>query len=62
MTTLSRCPQCKHFVCVCSIINRHDKACPYRLAAACSIAIECIHGYDVCPVCDPCTCESLLAA
>lgn len=26
----------------------------------CPVGIECDHGYDVCPVCDPCTCSSVL--
>jgi hypothetical protein len=32
------------------------ESCPTRLAEACSVPIECEHGYDVCPVCDACTC------
>jgi hypothetical protein len=34
----------------------HTESCPTRLAEACSVPIECEHGYDVCPVCDACTC------
>jgi hypothetical protein len=27
----------------------------------CPVGIECQHGYDVCPTCDPCTCEKVRA-
>ena len=57
----SACLVCGHFACVCEIRRKHDEACRYRRAAAGSVAIECEHGYDVCPICDPCTCEKLAA-
>lgn len=34
----------------------HKADCPELLARVCSVGIECEHGYDVCPQCDPCTC------
>lgn len=34
----------------------HAEACEFFIAETCAIAIECEHGYDVCPTCDPCTC------
>jgi len=37
--------------------EEHDENCRLRRAATGSIGIECEHGYDVCPICDPCTCE-----
>lgn len=37
--------------------DRHVSGCTMRLALTCAVAIECRHGYDVCPTCDPCTCE-----
>jgi len=55
---IQACPTCGHFACVCAILAAHKKGCAYRLSATCSTPIECEHGYDVCPKCDVCTCES----
>ena len=35
----------------------HNKACRFRIAETCALPVECEHGYDVCPKCDPCTCR-----
>lgn len=35
----------------------HIAECKYRRACDCAIPIACTHGYDVCPQCDPCTCN-----
>lgn len=35
---------------------QHESGCPELRARTCSGAIECAHGYDCCPICDPCTC------
>lgn len=35
----------------------HREDCSYILARFGSVAIECEHGYDVCPKCDACTCR-----
>ena len=35
----------------------HDIECLFRKARDCAVAIECEHGHDVCPICDPCTCK-----
>lgn len=35
----------------------HAVHCRFRLATTCTTPIECEHGYDVCPQCDPCTCS-----
>lgn len=51
------CKICGHISCVCKVIEKHDSNCKYRKAATCPVGIECDHGYDVCPICDPCTCE-----
>jgi hypothetical protein len=51
------CDTCKHFACVCGIREKHHEECRFRVAATCAIPIECDHGRDVCPTCDPCTCE-----
>lgn len=48
---------CGHISCVCSVKQKHDEKCRFRIAATTPVGIECDHGYDVCPKCDPCTCE-----
>lgn len=39
--------------------ERHSPECKFRIALTCSTPIECDHGFDVCPTCDPCTCVKL---
>ena len=34
----------------------HDLDCPFWRAYNGNVGIECDHGYDVCPICDPCAC------
>ena len=46
-----------HLACVCAVNRNHKTYCPFRRAVTVPIGIECEHGRDVCPVCDPCTCE-----
>lgn len=43
-------------------VQDHDEDCKFRIAATCSVAIECDCELkrDVCPVCDPCTCKDAL--
>ena len=53
------CQECGHIACVCDIKAKHKEDCLFRIAATCSIPVECEHGYDVCPECDPCNCEEL---
>lgn len=36
---------------------KHKEDCPYQKAMSNPVGIECKHGYDVCPECDPCTCK-----
>jgi len=36
----------------------HGPECKFRRSAECAVAIECPHGHDVCPECDPCTCQT----
>lgn len=38
----------------------HEPTCPRGLALG-RVAVECDHGVDVCPKCDPCTRASLAA-
>jgi hypothetical protein len=35
----------------------HKTSCRFRRAETCALPVECEHGYDVCPKCDPCTCQ-----
>lgn len=51
---------CGHIACVCHILRNHEPSCRFRKSTTCAVPIECEHGYDVCPICDPCTCEALI--
>lgn len=55
---LTECSKCGHLACVCQIRKEHEAKCRYRIAAASGVGFECEHGYDCCPICDPCTCDS----
>lgn len=37
-------------------MSGHERDCKMRLAFHSAAPIECEHGYDACPICDPCTC------
>jgi hypothetical protein len=50
------CSVCGYLACVCEVLAAHKNGCRFRLAATCAIPVECDHGLDVCPTCDPCTC------
>lgn len=53
------CEKCGHLACVCDVIAAHpDPQCRFRVSATCAVPIECEHGFDACPTCDPCTCAS----
>jgi hypothetical protein len=57
-----RVPDCDCMLlqCVCTEVRPHQKTCRYRVALSCAIPIECEeHGFDVCPVCDVCTCKEM---
>lgn len=50
---------CGHISCVCRYKIAHDEKCKFRIAATCAFGIACDeHNRDVCPICDPCTCEA----
>lgn len=55
------CSKCEFIECVCDIIETHLESYKFRKAATFKVAIECDHGYDVCPECDSCTCKELNA-
>ncbi len=50
------CPLCHQCPCCCGVRRNHAEECKFRRAVECPVAIECEHGLDVCPTCDPCTC------
>lgn len=52
------CEHCGHILesCVCELVKEHKPDCRYRRAALLSVEIECEHGYQACPSCDPCSC------
>jgi len=41
---------------------QHKRTCRFRIAETCAVGVECEHGYDVCPMCDPCTCGATTKA
>lgn len=49
---------CGQITCVCVTVRAHREDCKFRFAIAIPVGIECEHGYDVCPTCDPCTCDA----
>ena len=51
------CETCGHLACVCLIQSLHGPTCKFRVSATCAVPIECEHGRDCCPICDPCTCN-----
>lgn len=56
MKTIKPCKSCGHINCICRVRAAHKSSCKYRIAKTASVGIECGHGYDVCPICDPCDC------
>jgi hypothetical protein len=52
------CQRCRHFACICYLLDTHNPNCPHRIAATCAAPIACEHGRDVCLTCDPCTCHA----
>jgi hypothetical protein len=55
------CTKCGFIVCVCEVKADHATDCRYRRAVECPVGIECEHGRDVCPDCDPCNCGQAAA-
>lgn len=53
------CKTCGFFSCVCAAAREHEEGCRYLGAMRCPVSIECQHGFDVCPKCDPCTCADV---
>ena len=37
----------------------HDPDCNFLRAMRGTMLVECEHGYDVCPRCDPCSCKCI---
>jgi hypothetical protein len=42
--------------------QRHHARCRLFISAHCPVGIPCPHGFEVCPTCDPCTCDREHAA
>lgn len=55
---MGECRYCERIACVCSTNIAHDLSCLFRIATSGVVAVECEHGYDCCPKCDPCTCAA----
>lgn len=65
MSVVIGCPECGHLMVeggdceTCRIRVAHpNPKCRFRVSATCPVPVECDHGYDVCPECDPCTCAT----
>jgi len=41
------------------IKREHLPECAYRLASTGRVPVQCDHGFDCCPECDPCTCAAV---
>jgi hypothetical protein len=51
------CTRCGNLVhCTCSLAKRHAPTCRFLRAATLSVELACDHGFQACPVCDPCDC------
>lgn len=51
------CDKCNNLVnCVCQVLQQHNPGCRFRVAAGLSFELACEHGFQACPICDPCTC------
>lgn len=48
---------CGQIACVCHLVAGHVEGCRLRTPLLCPVSVECPHGRDVCPECDPCTCS-----
>lgn len=48
---------CQLIECVCNQVRDHKEDCHFRKAMICAVPISCQHGVDVCPQCDPCSCQ-----
>lgn len=54
------CSGCQRIACVCDVVAAHRAGCSYLVAVMCAVPIECEHGFDACPKCDPCDCQKVL--
>ncbi len=52
------CVRCGNLVhCTCTLQERHQPGRRFVRAAMLSVELACEHGYQACPLCDPCSCE-----
>lgn len=56
---VTACDECRMLSCVCAVERAHQRGCPFRVAAAKPVGVQCHHGRDVCPECDPCPCPGV---
>ncbi len=52
------CPTCGIIRegCVCELQKTHKPGCRFLRAASLSVELACEHGFQACPICDPCDC------
>lgn len=52
------CSECGFIgsLCICELKKKHKPDCRFLKAASLSIELACEHGYQACPICDPCDC------
>lgn len=50
---------CGLISCACKEARTHERDCNYRRVLLLRVGIDCEHGYDTCPICDPCDCAEL---
>ncbi len=52
------CPTCGIIRegCICQLQKAHKPDCRFMRAARLSVELACDHGFQACPICDPCTC------
>lgn len=51
------CSGCGNYcTCTCVLEDKHRPGCRFLMAAMLSVEIACDHGFQACPICDPCDC------
>lgn len=52
------CAECGYFkfACICKLKLVHREDCRFLRAARLTVELACDHGFQACPICDPCSC------
>ena len=52
------CPTCGVIKegCICALNTKHKADCRFLRAARLGVELACCHGFQACPLCDPCSC------